>query len=246
MKKLIQAILQKVLGFDNYLFIFSLIIMHTLRWNKKERDIRHLLTLLKKDSIVLDIGANIGIMTVILAKKCKKGKVFAFEPVPDNFRALKRILNFTSVKNVELFQVALGEDRQKVQMKMPIMSGVKMQGLSHIEHTTIVGYQTPDIAYEVQQLALDDIEQFDKLKISAIKIDVENYEQFVLRGGINLIQRDKPIIYCELWDNDNRRACFELLRAEGYQPTVHIKGKLYEYKSGKHSQQNFFFLPKKD
>ena len=48
-------------------------------------------------------------------------------------------------------------------------------------------------------------------KIQGIKMDVENFEYFVLKGGLKIIQRDQPIIYTELWDNENRTQCFDIL-----------------------------------
>ncbi|MEO1450970.1 MAG: hypothetical protein AAFV07_15680, partial [Bacteroidota bacterium] len=79
MKKAIQAFLQRLLGFRNYLFLFSLTKIHTLRWEpaSKEGDFNHFLTLLDPQKDCLDIGANIGIMTVPMAKRSRR--VFAFE-----------------------------------------------------------------------------------------------------------------------------------------------------------------------
>ncbi len=246
MKKRIQAVLQRILGFNNYLFVFSLFMMSTLRWNKEERGFNHLLTLLKTDDVVLDIGANIGIMTALLAKKCKQGTVHAFEPVPENISVLNRIIKFLSLQNVNLHPIALGAETKEVEMSMPIMVGVRMQGLSHILHHSIDGYQTDTISYKVKQLPLDQFEEFLNVRISAIKIDVENYEQFVFKGALKLIKRDKPLIYCELWDNDNRKKCFEILGRQGYVPMVWHNRELVAYQGGVHKHQNFFFLPKKN
>ncbi|MHB8339238.1 MAG: FkbM family methyltransferase, partial [Ignavibacteriaceae bacterium] len=97
MKNLIKLFLQNILGFNNYLFIFSIYKISTLKFDKNEGVFLNLLKLLSEDSVVLDIGANIGIMTVLLAKKCNKGKVFAFEPIEDNFNALQRVLKFFKI-----------------------------------------------------------------------------------------------------------------------------------------------------
>ncbi|MEW6702255.1 MAG: hypothetical protein AB1298_06005, partial [Bacteroidota bacterium] len=74
MKNKIKCVLQKLLGFRGYLFVFSIFKIFTLKYDKKEGVFLELLNHLSNDSIVLDIGANIGIMTVLLAKKCNKGK----------------------------------------------------------------------------------------------------------------------------------------------------------------------------
>jgi len=56
--------------------------------------------------VILDIGANIGITSVYLANQFPKAKIYAFEPVPENFELLKR--NTVAYPNVKAFCVALG------------------------------------------------------------------------------------------------------------------------------------------
>ena len=57
---------------------------------------------LKEDSVVFDIGANIGVFTCFSAKLAQKGKVSAFEPVSMVFDILKK--NVKDYENVEIFQ----------------------------------------------------------------------------------------------------------------------------------------------
>ncbi len=62
----------------------------------------------KKSDVVLDIGANIGYYTLILAKLVgKKGRVFAFEPDPTNFALLKKNISINGYKNVILVPKAV-------------------------------------------------------------------------------------------------------------------------------------------
>jgi len=62
----------------------------------------------------LDIGANIGIMTVHLCKSVKQGMVYAFEPIPENYLALQKIARFFQVENLHLFNCALGDQNKVV------------------------------------------------------------------------------------------------------------------------------------
>jgi hypothetical protein len=79
--------------------------------------------------------------------------------------------------------------------------------------------------------------------VKAIKIDVENFEYFVFKGAENTLRKYKPLIYCELWDNENRAQCFELLSGElGYKIMVLEEGKLVKFDPGVHENQNFFFV----
>ena len=245
MKKAIQAIFQRILGFKNYLFVFSVFKIKTLAWEPKDKegDFNYFLTLLKDEDVVLDIGANLGIMTVLMARKCVKGKVYAFEPVPDNFEAMARVVKFFKLKNVELNQVALGEESGKVEIRMPILKGVKMQGLSHVDHNSIEGYDADYVNYEVPLKRLDEWPFPENEIISAIKIDVENYEQFVFKGGKEVVRKHKPMIYCELWDNENRKNTLTLLENEGYTVKVLDNDQLVDFSPSIHSNHNFFILP---
>ncbi|MFC1734387.1 FkbM family methyltransferase, partial [candidate division KSB1 bacterium] len=141
MKRIIQKYLQGILGFENYLFVFSIFIISTLRFNRKERDFLHFLNLIPDNSTILDIGANIGIMTVHFARKLKKSNVFSIEPVPENVKALRRIIGFYKLKNVKVINIALGNRNGEVEMVLPIIQSVKMQGLSHVLHPDIKGFE---------------------------------------------------------------------------------------------------------
>jgi FkbM family methyltransferase len=236
--------LQKLLGFDRYLFVFAISIISTLRWNRKERDFIYFLKLIPDGGTILDIGANIGIMSVWLGRKLKNSQILAFEPIPQNITALKKVLRFYRIQNVKVIEKAVGNKNGKAEMVMPIQDEVKMQGLSHIIHESINEFNDGNI-YETSIVKLDDCLELqqDNLKLTAIKLDVENFEYFVLAGARNMITKHKPLIYIELWDNENRSKCFELLQSLGYNVKIIHKKRVTAYDTTKHHTQNFFFVP---
>lgn len=240
MKNFIKLILQKGFGFKNYLFLFSIFKILTLKYDKKESEFLNLLYFLPKNAIVLDIGANIGIMTILLARKCQQGKVYAYEPIEENFQALKRVIKFFKCENVVCNKVALGDTNGTVKMVMPIKDSVKLQGLSHIASSN--GNQS-GTEYKVELKKLDDLFLYNNEKITAIKIDVENYENFVLRGAINLIRRNKPIIYAELWEKDNKDKSFNILKNLNYSIKIYDGKEFCLFDPDIHKAQNFFFFP---
>ena len=136
MKNAVKYILHTLLGFKNYLFVFSLFKISTLKRDKKEKDFFQFLRLIPENTAVLDIGANIGIMTVHLAR-IKGATVYAFEPMPNNIAAFQRIVRHFKLSNVKLFEVALGNTEGEAEMVMPVISSVRMQGLSHVVHESI-------------------------------------------------------------------------------------------------------------
>ena len=240
MKTLIKFVLQKVFGFKNYLFIFSLYINATLRNNRKEGDFLYFLSMLPENSTILDIGANIGVMTMHIALKLPHSKVFSFEPVPENLYNIRRLIKFYSIKNVTVFDIALGNYNGKAEIIMPEINHVKFHGLSHVKG--VEGSEgNSGIKYTVPIRKIDDLAELKVLenRVSGIKIDVENYEYNVLEGARNLLLEHKPLIYAELWENQNRADCMKLLTDIGYSIFVLENGLLVKF--GSQQTQNFFF-----
>ncbi|MGZ4118248.1 MAG: FkbM family methyltransferase [Bacteroidia bacterium] len=200
--------------------------------------------MIPENTAVLDIGANIGIMTVHLARSIKGVIVYSFEPMPNNINTFKRIVNHFNLKNVKLFEIALGNSEGEVEMVMPVISNVRMQGLSHVVHDSIPENNVGE-RFKVPLKMLDKMDELMNCpqRISAIKIDVENFEFFVLEGAQNLITKNKPVVYAELWENENRNKCFRLFKGLNYKTVVVIDNKAVEFNAGIHKTQNFIFLP---
>ncbi len=231
--------MQKILGFRKYLYVFAIFKIKTLHSDKNEKDFFHFLSLLKDgNGDILDIGANIGIMTYHLSVAFPSTKIHSFEPMPDNLEVLKKIVSNYKLNNVVIHPVALGETEGVLKMILPHNGKTKMQGLSHVKHDSIKDWNEGD-EFEVESKKLDDI--FNTEKIQGIKIDVENFEYFAFKGGLDIISKNKPVIYAELWDNENRVKCFELLSELGYKTYVVHEKTLREYNSKQHQAQNFIF-----
>ncbi|MFI5148436.1 MAG: FkbM family methyltransferase, partial [Bacteroidia bacterium] len=215
--------------------------INTLKQDKKEGDFFVFLNMLPAGGTVLDIGANIGIMTVHLAMDQER-TVLAVEPMPHNLKTLYRIIDHYKLKNVKVLECALGNTEGFTEMVMPKVGGVRMQGLSHVVHESIEENNEGD-KVKVPMHKPDAIpEILNSGKITGIKMDVENFESFVLEGTVETLRKHKPVLYIELWDNENRRKCFDLLKSLGYRTYVVENGKLVAYE--RQIKQNFIFLPK--
>lgn len=245
MKNSIKVFLQKLLGFDTYLFLFSIYIINTLKWNKKERDFVFFRNMISDNGIILDIGANIGAMAVHLARTHKNASIYAFEPIPNNFITIKRIIRRYKINNITLIESALGDETGTIEMVMPMQKSAKLQGLSHVLHQSITENNEGE-KFLTPITTLDNffIEKNIEKPITAIKMDVENFEYFVLNGSKEILKKYKPVIYCELWENKNREDCFSLLKELGYETRVLHRKKLCTFDSSIDKTQNFFFIPK--
>lgn len=241
LKNTVKRLLQRLLGFNTYLKIFARYKIATLKKDKKEGDFFAFMSLLKDEGLILDIGANIGIMTWHLLKNFSNAEIWAFEPIPENNQILRAVTEEFNEDRLKIWDCALGDHPGKAKMVLPNVSKVKMQGLSHVVHESIDEFNQGDF-YEVNIETLDNLIDSSK-KVQGIKLDVENFEYFVLKGGTALIERDKPIIYTELWVNENREKCLNFIKSKGYSVKVYVDNKLIDFSAETYSGQNFFFIP---
>ena len=230
-----------MLGFNTYLKIFARYKIFTLKNDKKEGDFFEFMSLLKDEGLILDIGANLGIMTWHLLRNFPNAEIWAFEPIPENSKILHAVTDKFQHNRFKIFECALGDKTGTTKMVLPNVSKVKMQGLSHVVHDSIDEFNQGDF-YEVPIDTLDNLIDSTKT-VQGIKLDVENFEYFVLKGGEKLIERDKPIIYTELWVNDNREKCLSFIKSKGYSIKIHNGIKLIDFSPETYSGQNFFFIP---
>lgn len=128
-------------------------------------------------SVVVDVGANIGYYTLLLAKRVKK--VYAFEPDKENFEILKKNVEENSLKNVVLVNKAVGSKNEKV--------GIKRNRNNYGDSKVLEGN-------EIECIRLDD---FMNEKVDLIKIDVQGFEPRVIEGAKEIIKKDKPILFVE-------------------------------------------------
>lgn len=150
-------------------------------------EIKFLQSIVKKGMKVIDIGANIGITTVIIAKRIgARGKVYSFEPVTRYFNILKKNLSSNNLKNVEILKLAVSNQvgRTNFYENGGASSVVPPRGIKKFE----VGTTTVDVF----------LEQKIVKKIDLINMDCEGSELLVLKGAKETLRRNKIKIFCEI------------------------------------------------
>ena len=177
MKNTIKLILQKLLGYEQYLFVFSKFKIKTLKKDKKEGDFFLFMDQIKAEGDILDIGANIGIMTYHLSTTFPNRKIYAVEPMPNNLAVLHKIIAHFKLKNIEVKPIALGETKGTVEMVLPVNGKVKMQGLAHVVHESIDEWNEGE-KIKVKCETLDDL--FADKTIAGIKMDIENSKKYLI------------------------------------------------------------------
>jgi len=146
--------------------------------------------------IVWDVGANIGFYTTKFSDAVSySGSVVAFEPITDTFEILKEKVK--NLDNVALFQIALGESDQALTMSINHEVGSPTNKiLSNPNGDAAVGIATATISV---RSADSIIEEFSLDVPNVIKIDVEGYEGYVIKGMSSLLDhRSVKIVAMEI------------------------------------------------
>lgn len=158
--------------------------------------IKVFLKYIKKESVFIDVGANVGHFSAIGAGLVgKSGQVHSFEPVPEYFNKLSEISILNKQYQIYVNNFALGETSGTLEMNLTKSSTL---GWS----TLVPDFMKSDEikkTFKVNVMRLDDYIFEKKIKnISLIKIDVEGFEFPVLKGLSKFFKENKedlpPII----------------------------------------------------
>ena len=242
MKSRIQFLLQKIVGYDNYLFCFSIFSIYSIKLFNRNKDFLYFLKLIEKSngSIIIDVGANIGVTTTVLAKHYPNHTIFSYEPIKANFNTLLKMIKLFYITTVNPNNMAIGEHDGIVELFTPITNGAKKHGLSHI-----IGANDTNLNVITEKRSIMPLDSLLPVigsnKIAAIKIDVENHEIYVLKGAKKLILQHRPIVFAELWNNDRKNECILLMESLGYETKVHVNNELVPYQDK--ISIDYFFIP---
>ncbi len=200
---------------------------------------------LQPGDVFVDIGANIGLMS-IYAAKCvgNEGHVHAFEALPKTAAILQENIDINACRNITIHGFALGAENGIATIYENPQ--VNRGGASLVVNDGSDGTQIP-----VKKL--DDVYP-SEAPISMVKIDVEGYEPMVLEGARNTLLRCRPIVIIEVSSAVSEASIGALnqIRALGDYRFFRLKGtkerrsKLVEIKSQEAlpAHDNVFCIPK--
>ena len=137
---------------------------------------------------VIDVGANLGFFTLPLSRFVgDKGRVFSFEPEPENFRALEKNILINKLQNVTLENLAISNENGTTKLFI---------SEDHGAHTIFeqTSHKVTGKSIDTHTMRLDDYFLEKSIdEISFIKIDVEGVEFEVLKGMKNLLEKNTHI-----------------------------------------------------
>lgn len=245
-KRIAGLCLRKLIGFERFVYYKALWKFKSTKiTDKEEEDFFYFLNMIKEDDNILDIGANVGVMTSLLARKAVKGRVFSFEPVPVTFKILQRMVNRNKLKNVKIYNAAVGNENTIVHMNIPVFNGLESDVGSYVMQDIYYFNNTNVVKVDVNQITIDTFNELKGVKINAIKIDIENYEYYALAGAGKLLREQRPIVFSEIWyGSENQKNVFELMAELDYSILIFNGKSLLPFNPAEHNKLNYFFIPK--
>ncbi|MCS7466765.1 FkbM family methyltransferase [Stieleria sp. ICT_E10.1] len=150
--------------------------------NARKSDADFITSYLRSGNVYIDVGANIGTTAIPAALVMPHGHVVAFEPHPRIFGFLEENVKLNDLEGrVRLFNCALGESNGEISFS----SGTN-------DDTNHVIRSRDGLCVPVHRLD-DYTTEFSKIDL--LKIDVEGYEKFVLKGGRKTVERASCVYF---------------------------------------------------
>lgn len=160
---------------------------------------------------VLDIGAFTGIFGFAAAAACPNAVVHSFEPAPASFRRLEENLSLNRLPNLSVHQLAVADDSGTITMYT--VPGVELG----IVNSLVEGLNGAVEPVEVPAITLDEfVDVHGVAAVDLIKVDVESAEHRVFLGGSRMLERDRPIIICEVLFGQFSPSLEDMLSSRGY------------------------------
>jgi FkbM family methyltransferase len=148
------------------------------------------------ESVVMDVGAHVGLHTVYLSKRAKK--VYAFEPVPETFEILCQNVELNQCPNVETLPFGLADTPQELdQIYLP--DHCINFGCARITPLDTISTPYP---VHITLERLDDVcPGLDRLDF--IKVDIEGAERLFFEGARQTLELFRPTLIVENFSLDD-------------------------------------------
>ncbi len=157
---------------------------------------------LSSGDVFWDVGANIGAISLVAARLCRR--VVAFEPDPRSLTLLRRHVTANRCSNVDIAALALGAMAGSAMLHQASATNTGMTSLVNHRASTVGAVAVPVVRAD------DYLREHPDLSPTVIKIDVEGAEEQVIEGARELLGACRP-----------RAIVFEAEADTGRRPTIH-------------------------
>jgi FkbM family methyltransferase len=155
---------------------------------------RAFIDLLNGVEVVLDVGANSGIYSLIAGSYSEHIRVYGFEPVRAVYEYFANAVSRNQLSNVQPVHGALTNFDGEIEMF--VEEGLRLPLSASARQESAGGYGRVE---KSPAIMLDSFVAKNEIgKIDLIKLDTETTEPDVLRGGLQTIKKHRPVILCEV------------------------------------------------
>jgi len=207
-------------------------------------DLTYILSELRDGDVFFDVGANVGLFSLAVAKKNKTIDVHAFEPIPLNAALFEASLHLNAIDTVKINRTCVGDKQGQVEFSLAADSAY-----SSIHNT---GRKSEVTKIIVPVTTLDNYLESSSLKrIDIIKVDVEGAENLVLDGARYIFNNSslRPrLVLMELFDeyfylfNTSISNIVKIMQGYGYEGFVFEKSNRTKFEVRHHNKIfNVFF-----
>ncbi len=175
---------------------------------KKEPETVKWIETFQKDDTVFDIGANVGVYSLIMAKYANK--IYAFEPSTFTFSVLNKNILANKAENIISLNIALSNKRQ---INVFTYSSTELGSSSHVfgQANTQGVFRQQILSYSIDNF----LEDFTIRQVNHIKIDVDGNEFEILKGAQKTLEQPwLKSLLVEISDPDNK-PLFDFLKQRG-------------------------------
>lgn len=135
------------------------------------------------ETSIIDIGANCGVASIILAKQNPKSKILAYEPHLPTFKLLEENIRINSLQNITIYNLAVSNESGK-EIKLCVHPDYSGGNTTCSDEETFIGHfnNKENISFlSVKTISLDDIIKYHSIdQVNLLKIDCEGAEYEII------------------------------------------------------------------
>ncbi|MQA86924.1 MAG: FkbM family methyltransferase [Streptosporangiales bacterium] len=235
-------------------FLNSALRMFARRTHFVEDEILGLREVIEPGSACIDVGAEYGLYTYVLARLVGPGgTVHSIEPLPGPFRFLSAGIRASGCHNVRKYRVALGEQSGQGVLSLPWRRGLPVHGRAFL--TTGAKGLGPNVEFGSARDVATDVLTLDELcaregveRVDFIKADVEGAEAALLHGGQSTLEAHRPALLLEIEERHLAKygaeptEIVDFLAGRGYAMYVWHSGRWRETAEVTTTRRNYLFM----
>lgn len=175
---------------------------HSVREFISEKERRFFETWPMDEGAIIDVGANVGLVSLLMARRFPDRPIHAFEPNPSTFAALEANVARNGAGNIQCHRAAVADREGSILFENdPVKRGTASIAQKEGVHSAEVPAATLDAFAAARGVG----------QIGLLKIDVEGFETLVLRGATRVLAEVRPaVVYFEV--------CPMLTESRGFDP----------------------------